>query len=118
MARFRDRRRGNGDFPGFIADPADPLRRIDACPGAPLCPQASVETRALARALAPHLTGHTHVAGCAKGCACPAPADLVLTGRAGLFDLAHHARAGAAQETGLSPMPCSPVLELPDASRL
>lgn len=91
------------DFPGFIADPADPLRRIDACPGAPLCPQASVETRALARALAPHLTGHTHVAGCAKGCACPAPADLVLTGRAGLFDLAHHARAGAAQETGLSP---------------
>ncbi|SDW53902.1 hypothetical protein [Roseicitreum antarcticum] len=36
----------------FITTPADPLRGIDACPGAPFCPQATVETRPLARALA------------------------------------------------------------------
>lgn len=36
----------------FITTPGDPLRSVDACPGAPFCPQASVETRGLARSLA------------------------------------------------------------------
>ena len=38
--------------PGLITDPDDPLLRVTACTGAPGCPQASVETRALARRLA------------------------------------------------------------------
>ncbi|MEJ7928118.1 precorrin-3B synthase [Sphingobium sp. AN641] len=79
---------------GLIDTPADPLLRADACPGAPYCPQASVETRKLARRLAPHVEGRLHVSGCAKGCASPRPADVTLTGRDGLYDLCLHAPAG------------------------
>ncbi|WP_260925293.1 cobalamin biosynthesis protein CobG [Novosphingobium sp. 9] len=94
-----------GVFDDALADPADAaLLHVDACPGAPQCPQASVSTRDLARALAPLVLGRLHVSGCAKGCARSAPADLVLTGREGLFDLAFHARAGAPPEqSGLTP---------------
>jgi len=66
----------------------------DACVGAPACPQATVETRALARRLAPHVTGRLHVSGCAKGCARARPADTVLTGRDGSYDLVIGGRAG------------------------
>lgn len=76
-------------------DPSDPLLRVDACPGAPACPQASVATRDLAARLVPHVEGSLHVSGCAKGCARPRPADIVLTGREGRFDLAYRARAGS-----------------------
>jgi len=94
----------DGDWPGLVADPAAPGLRIDACAGAPLCPQASVATRDLARRLAPHVSGRLHVSGCAKGCARPGPADVVLTGRAGRFDLAFGARAGDTPvATGLTP---------------
>jgi len=92
--------------PGLIAAPDHPLLRISACTGAPGCPQASVETRTLARALSPHLPTGTrlHVSGCAKGCAHPAPADLTLVGREGRFDLV---RRGAAWDDpecrGLTP---------------
>lgn len=82
------------ETPGLTGDPADPLLRTDACAGAPFCPQATVATRNLALALAPHVKGRLHVSGCAKGCARPGPADVVLTGRAGAFDLALKARAG------------------------
>ncbi len=78
--------------------PDDPLLRVDACPGAPLCPQASVATRDLAARLAPHAKGSLHVSGCAKGCARPAASDTVLTGREGRFDLARSARAGSAPD--------------------
>ncbi|WP_019833061.1 hypothetical protein [Sphingomonas sp. PR090111-T3T-6A] len=85
-------------------DPDDPLLRVDACPGRPACPQATVATRAIARRLAPHVEGRLHVSGCAKGCACPGEADLVLTGCNGRFDLAHHARAGGPPfREGLTP---------------
>lgn len=79
---------------GLLTDPADPLLRVHACTGAPGCPQASIETRALARSLAPLVPagGTLHVSGCAKGCAHPAPADLTLVGRDGALDLV---RAGA-----------------------
>lgn len=80
---------------GLSSDRADPLLRVDACPGAPRCPQASVETRALARRIAPHVAGGLHVSGCAKGCARAAPAELCVTGREGRYDLARDARAGA-----------------------
>jgi precorrin-3B synthase len=67
----------------------DPLLRVVACTGAPVCPEAMAETRELAAALAPHIpTGaKLHVSGCAKGCAHPAPSALTLVGTADGFDL-------------------------------
>ncbi|WP_176594833.1 cobalamin biosynthesis protein CobG [Sphingobium sp. EM0848] len=85
--------------------PTEPPLLIDACPGAPACPQASVATRDLATRLAPFVSGSLHIAGCAKGCARPRHADIVLTGRQGRFDLARKARAGSPPErTGLTPV--------------
>lgn len=87
-----------------LPDPDPRLLAVDACVGAPACPQASVATRPLARALAPLAPGRLHVSGCAKGCARRQPADIVLTGRDGRFDLARDARAGDPPvATGLSP---------------
>lgn len=93
-----------GAMPGLIADAADPLLHVFACPGAPACPQASVATRDLARLLAHAVPGTLHVSGCAKGCASPQTTAVVLTGREGRFELARNARAGALPElTGLAP---------------
>ncbi len=82
---------------GFVTAPDDPLLNTDACPGAPFCKAATVETRALAAQLAtdraPDPTGpktaapRLHVSGCAKGCAYPRPAARTLVGREGRFDL-------------------------------
>lgn len=91
---------------GLLTDPADPLLRVTACTGAPGCPQASVETRALARALAPRLEdGATlHVSGCAKGCAHSGRSDLTLVGRGGCFDLVLAGRAwDRPAQSGLAP---------------
>ncbi|NML95976.1 cobalamin biosynthesis protein CobG [Novosphingobium olei] len=93
-----------GGIPGLIDDPADPVLRVHACPGAPFCAQASVATRDLARRLAPAIAGSLHVSGCAKGCACTHATAFTLTGRDGRFDLAREARAGsAAERTDLEP---------------
>lgn len=73
--------------PAFVTSAVDPLMRVDACPGAPFCPSASVATRELARQLAPRVTGTLHVSGCAKGCARQKPADMTLIGRGGRFDI-------------------------------
>ena len=90
--------------PEFLTDPADPLLRIDACPGAPFCRSATVETRSLARALAPLVQGSLHVSGCAKGCARARPAALTLTGRDGVFDLVKDGLAwDAPTASGLAP---------------
>lgn len=78
-----------------VALSSDPLHAVDACVGAPACPQASIETRDLARRLAPRIAGRLHVSGCAKGCARARAADVVVTGREGLLDLAFDARADA-----------------------
>lgn len=83
------------EFPGICTDPAEPLMRIDACPGSSGCPQATVETRTLARLIGPVVPGRLHVSGCAKGCASSRPADVMLTGRDGRYDLAFNARADA-----------------------
>lgn len=80
--------------PAFVTTRTDPLITTDACPGAPLCPQAQAETRDMARALAPRVTGSLHVSGCAKGCARMGPADVTLVGRNGRFDLVKRGRAG------------------------
>ncbi|WP_376966660.1 hypothetical protein ABNQ39_33440 [Azospirillum sp. A26] len=45
-----------------------------------------------------------HVSGCAKGCAHPAIADVTLTARDGVYDVALNAKPGdASPYTGLSP---------------
>lgn len=91
---------------GLIVAPADPRLVVTACTGAPGCPQATVETRALAASLAPRLPLGTrlHVSGCAKGCAHPGPAHLTLVGRDGAFDLvANGAPWDEPQRRGLAP---------------
>ncbi|MFC6689448.1 cobalamin biosynthesis protein CobG [Jhaorihella thermophila] len=86
------------DLPDFVTRPGDRRLAVDACPGAPLCPQAQGETRALALELAARVTGSLHVSGCAKGCARRLPADLTLTARDGRFDLIRNGRAGDAPD--------------------
>jgi precorrin-3B synthase len=81
-------------LPGLIVDDTDPLLRIEACPGAPACASATVDTRADARRLAAlGLPGTIHVSGCAKGCARSAPADLVLVGEQGRYGVVRHGTA-------------------------
>ena len=83
---------------GLIVAPGDPLMRIHACPGAPACAAGHAPVRDIARALARHLPpGATmHLSGCAKGCACPRPADIVLTATPDGFALVRDGRAGDA----------------------
>ena len=83
---------GHASSLGFIADPADPRRRVIACAGAPICASGEIPARALAPAVAQavraaNVTGPIHVSGCAKGCAHPAPAPLTVIGRAGACDI-------------------------------
>lgn len=79
----------------FVTQPDAGILNVHACPGAPRCAQAQVETRGLARALAASLPqGQSlHVSGCAKGCAHAARADVTLVGSAGKFDLVRQGTA-------------------------
>jgi precorrin-3B synthase len=81
---------------GLILDPADPRRTIAACPGAPACASGRIATRALARRLAERggFPGSVHVSGCAKGCAHPSPARIVLVGTEAGPALVRDGRAG------------------------
>lgn len=85
---------------GLIVDDADPRLAVVACPGAPACPSAAVDTRVAAAALAPLLAGAPgvalHLSGCSKGCARPGPTALTLVGRDGRYDLVRDGRAGDA----------------------
>ena len=71
---------------GFVTEAADPRLSIAACPGAPACASAHMETRALAEAVARQdadlLDGSftLHISGCAKGCAHPGSTPLTLVG--------------------------------------
>ncbi|MGX9350924.1 precorrin-3B synthase [Shimia sp. W99] len=88
----------------FINDANDPLLRIDACPGAPLCNASSVDTRALARMLAPLARRPLHISGCAKGCARPRACSTTLVGENGAFNLVRNGRPwDEPTETGLAP---------------
>ncbi|WP_299828898.1 precorrin-3B synthase [uncultured Roseobacter sp.] len=88
----------------FVSAPDDPLLHADACPGAPFCASASVETRGLARALARDISRSLHVSGCAKGCARSQPAEVTLVGNAGRFDLVRQGCAwDAPEKSGLAP---------------
>ena len=74
------------DVLGLFVDEDDPLLRVDACPGAPACRSATVDTRGAARRLAASgFVGAIHVSGCAKGCARSAPAELTLVGEGGRY---------------------------------
>ena len=79
----------------FVTQPGARILNVHACPGAPRCEQAEIETRALARALAARLpVGQSlHVSGCAKGCAHTGSADVTLVGASGKFDLVRHGAA-------------------------
>jgi precorrin-3B synthase len=88
---------------GLIVDEDDPLLRIDACPGAPACRSASVNTRAAARRLAASsFAGTIHVSGCAKGCARSVPADLTLVGEGGRYGVVRNGTTRDAVERTIS----------------
>lgn len=82
-------------FEGLVTATDDPRLSIDACTGAPVCPRAHADTRALATALAPHLgTGASlHVSGCAKGCAHPGISAITLVATDDGFDLIRNGSA-------------------------
>lgn len=104
---------------GLLGDNRDPRLSIDACPGAPLCEQASVATLPLAERLSGRIDGPLHVSGCRKGCARRQPAALCLSGRDGRYDLILEGRAdGTPVLTGLSESDVFAYLEKFDASRL
>ncbi|MCH4561549.1 cobalamin biosynthesis protein CobG [Halomonas sp. EGI 63088] len=110
---------GAASVAGLLNDENDPRLAMQACPGAPHCEQASVETLGLAERLAGRVEGSVHVSGCTKGCARRQPAGVCLTGRAGRFDLIVGGCAdGTPVATGLSEADLLTYLEKIDASRL
>ncbi len=84
----------------LILDANDPRLRIAACPGAPACNKATMETRATATALAQVIARAPgsglllHISGCAKGCAHPARAPYTIIADSGTYALIHNGRAG------------------------
>lgn len=83
---------------GWVTDPADPRRRIVACPGSEGCASGLAPVRRDARALlaqgAVPARGLLHLSGCAKGCAHPAPAAAVLVAGRDGYALLRQAYAG------------------------
>ncbi|MEM6579561.1 MAG: cobalamin biosynthesis protein CobG, partial [Pseudomonadota bacterium] len=99
----------------FVTDISDPLLNIAACPGAPSCASATVDTRALAEEIAEAGAGPVHISGCQKGCAHRDPVALTLVGRESAFDLVRHGRASDTPlRSGLS---AADVLALFDAEQ-
>jgi precorrin-3B synthase len=93
---------------GLVTLPSDPLLAVAACPGAPACASASVETRDLARRLAalkPEARGvWLHVSGCEKSCASSVIHAVTLVGRDGSLDLVlDGSPTDPARLAGLSP---------------
>lgn len=93
---------------GFVTAPTDPLLAVVACPGAPACGSASIETRSLARRLAalrPDARGiWLHISGCEKSCASSAVHAVTLVGRDGDLDLVLDGRpTDPPRRAGLSP---------------
>lgn len=93
---------------GLATEPHDTVLKIEACPGAPACTSATLDTRAAALAIArlmPQLNGvrRVHVSGCAKGCACSEPADLVLVGGRDTFGVVRFGCADGIAESFVAP---------------
>ncbi|BES71543.1 precorrin-3B synthase [Marinobacter nanhaiticus D15-8W] len=90
-------------LPGLLDNDDAPQLRVDACPGAPHCEQATVATRELANSLSRHVAGRLHVSGCSKGCARRQPADVCVVGDSGRYQLIFQGRAdGIADVTDLT----------------
>ena len=89
-----------------ITDPGDPLLRVQACPGAPYCASASVNTQEAGVLVAAELTwqGVLHVSGCKKGCARPTRSPLTLVGDAGAWTLVRNGRADGTAELYRQPL--------------
>ena len=83
---------------GLVVDPDDRRRRLVACAGAPLCAAALAPAREAAASLLGLVprSGVLHVSGCAKGCAHPSAAAIVLVGAPGGYRIAHGSRADLA----------------------
>ncbi|KAA0574885.1 precorrin-3B synthase [Azospirillum sp. B21] len=95
---------------GAILSHTDRRLKLTACSGAGGCDVGTTDTHATALAIAERagpLLDHVrmvHVSGCAKGCAHPAIADVTLTARDGVYDVALNAKPGDdSPHTGLSP---------------
>lgn len=95
---------------GAILSHTDRRLKLTACSGAGGCDVGTTDTHATALAIADRAgplldrVRMVHVSGCAKGCAHPAIADVTLTARDGLYDVALNAKPGdAALHPGLSP---------------
>jgi precorrin-3B synthase len=96
----RDEARARLQAAGLSTDPRTPWASIHACVGVEGCLRADMDVRSTARAVAAALGPaarrgqHIHVSGCARGCAWPRRADLLLLadGRGG-FDLRRDADA-------------------------
>jgi precorrin-3B synthase len=100
---------------GLIVDGADPLLKVAACPGAPACRSATTATRTDARLLATTLQAHpairsVHISGCEKGCARSEPADLVLVGRDGRYEVIRHGTTKATSEGSVAPQDLAELL--------
>lgn len=87
------------DLPDVVRAPDDPIRRVEACSGAPACLQGLAPVRDLARRLASQVPPgkRLHVSGCAKGCAHPGRADITLVATDAGFDLIRDGTAAATQ---------------------
>ncbi|WP_083897413.1 precorrin-3B synthase [Azospirillum sp. B506] len=95
---------------GAILSHTDRRLKLTACSGMGGCDVGTTDTHATALAIAERAgplldpVRMVHVSGCAKGCAHSAIADVTLTARDGLYDVALNARPGDdSPHTGLSP---------------
>lgn len=100
---------------GCVLDATDPRLALAACSGRGACDSGITDARADALDLAARLPdtlralaqagGVVHLSACAKGCAHPGPARVVMTAVApGRYDLAFDAAAGGpAAMSGLTP---------------
>ncbi|ALJ36820.1 precorrin-3B synthase [Azospirillum brasilense] len=85
---------------GGILDHQDIRLKLTACSGVTGCDVGTTDTHADGLAIAERAAGlleavrMVHVSGCAKGCAHPGAADVTLTARDGVYDVALNAAPG------------------------
>ncbi|WP_114858298.1 precorrin-3B synthase [Azospirillum brasilense] len=95
---------------GGILDHGDIRLKLTACSGVTGCDVGTTDTHADGLAIAERAAGlleavrMVHVSGCAKGCAHPGAADVTLTAREGVYDVALNAAPGGTPwRSGLTP---------------
>ncbi|TWA59755.1 precorrin-3B synthase [Azospirillum brasilense] len=95
---------------GGILDHGDIRLKLTACSGVTGCDVGTTDTHADGLAIAARAAGlleavrMVHVSGCAKGCAHPGAADVTLTAREGVYDVALNAAPGGTTwRSGLTP---------------